>query len=368
MTAIIHSLLPSKEGYSTAQHGAVALCVKDSFTGSAYAEKATIFGRGITGTPLGGATYQPVAPRLTWLFGGNIGHAKGYLAAIKGQVKPDLIEVHGRCQVARLVAASRPDIKVALYLHNDPRGMKGARTPQERRWLLDHLAGVFCVSNYLKECFLEGLNATPQEAAKVRFIPIGVDRVLQHLPAKDRSIVLVGRMVPEKGMLEAATALARVLPSYPDWTVSFVGARRFEESQPSAYEQAVADALAPIRDQAVMTGFISAEEKQHLQDRAAIVLVPSQWQEPAGRVVLEALATGSALITSRRGGIPEYAEGRSMVLDPPDEDALAAQLEQLLGQPNVLKRWQEIAWQDYPFDVANMVSCLDAGRRSILST
>ena len=35
--------------------------------------------------------------------------------------------------------------------------MKGAKTADERLWLIKNLAGVICVSNYIKSCFLEGL-------------------------------------------------------------------------------------------------------------------------------------------------------------------------------------------------------------------
>ena len=51
----------------------------------------------------------------------------------------------------------RPDLPVILYLHNDPREMRGAQTKEERLWLIKHLAGVICVSDYIKTCFLDGL-------------------------------------------------------------------------------------------------------------------------------------------------------------------------------------------------------------------
>lgn len=40
-----------------------------------------------------------------------------------------------------------------------------------------------------------------------------------------------------------------------------------------------------------------------------IVLVPSQWQEPFGRVAAEARVAGQAVVTSRLGGIPEATCG-----------------------------------------------------------
>jgi glycosyltransferase involved in cell wall biosynthesis len=39
------------------------------------------------------------------------------------------------------------------------------------------------------------------------------------------------------------------------------------------------------------------------------VVVPSIWREAFGRVVVEGLATGSPVVASRGGGIPEIMEG-----------------------------------------------------------
>ena len=57
--------------------------------------------------------------------------------------------------------------------------------------------------------------------------------------------------------------------------------------------------------------------------RAAIVVVPSRWQEPFGLTALEALACGAALICSRRGGLPEIGGDVAVYADPDDPRALA---------------------------------------------
>ena len=51
--------------------------------------------------------------------------------------------------------------------------------------------------------------------------------------------------------------------------------------------------------------------------RAAIVIVPSRWNEPFGLTALEALACGAPLIVSPRGGLPEVA-GEAAVYANPD--------------------------------------------------
>jgi glycosyltransferase involved in cell wall biosynthesis len=56
-----------------------------------------------------------------------------------------------------------------------------------------------------------------------------------------------------------------------------------------------------------------------LYSLADIVLVPSLWPEPFGRAALEAFIAGIPVIASRRGGLPEFAEGSALLIDNPAE-------------------------------------------------
>ena len=143
-------------------------------------------------------------------------------------------------------------------------------------------------------------------------------------------ILLAGRMVPEKGILEFSRAVATVLDRHREWEVVVAGARRFETSEKGSYEAQIADALAPIGKQARMTGFLPKADLLKLQQQAAIIACPSIWDDPMPKAVLEALAVGSALLTTRRGGIPEVAEGRAHIVDTPTLKVLFDALERLV--------------------------------------
>ena len=91
----------------------------------------------------------------------------------------------------------------------------------------------------------------------------------------------------------------------------------------------MADALAPIGRQARITGYLPKAELLDLQQQAAIAC-PSIWDDPMPKAVLEALAVGSALLTTRRGRIPEVAEGRAHIVDVPDVAGFAKAMGQLI--------------------------------------
>jgi glycosyltransferase involved in cell wall biosynthesis len=75
---------------------------------------------------------------------------------------------------------------------------------------------------------------------------------------------------------------------------------------------------------------------------ADVVVVPSVWAEPFGRVVIEAMATGRPALASRVGGIPEILTGKfeRFLVEPGDAESLAAGMRELMG------------WQDREPDLA----------------
>ena len=155
-TLNIDILLPAKEAFSPANAGAVATYVHDITKASTSGHRLKIFGRAVS-KPFPNMNFAAIKPSMAWLFGQNIGFAMAYLRQLNSHPKPDLIEIHGRCNVASYIAAKRPDIPVTLFLPNDPREMKGSKTIAERKDLVTKLAQIICVSDYIKDCFLDGL-------------------------------------------------------------------------------------------------------------------------------------------------------------------------------------------------------------------
>ena len=367
--SIIHALLPHKEKFTHQNAGAVAMVLADmiKFSASnALVGDTSVFGIHLDHPPIA-EDYTPLMPRQAFLFGKNIGLARGYLHHLKTlNIRPDWVEVHGRCHVAHYIAKARPDLKIVLVLHNDPRQMKGAKSAAERRQLAKILTGVFAVSHFLMDCFNDGLTPCQQSEVIQHIIPHGIDTFSAGIPKKQKCINVTGRMVAEKGMVEIAEALAKTLPHHPEWTVEMIGARHFSASGGgSDYENQVAAALKPLGAQAKLLGFMPLDALRQHQMKSAIAVVPSIWQEPAGRVVLEAMAAGCALVTTRRGGIPEYAEGRALIIDDPNADSFADALSQLLSNDAEIKKYQQMGRKNYPFTNAAAADALLRARHKI---
>lgn len=80
------------------------------------------------------------------------------------------------------------------------------------------------------------------------------------------------------------------------------------------------------------TGLLPQPALADLRRAAALVLVPSRWEEPCPYAVLDAFAAGVPVLASDRGGLPELV-GEDATLDAEDIEAWAAALRGLWGDP-----------------------------------
>ena len=362
----IDILLPAKERFSPSNAGAISGVVRDLVQASRATKLFHIIGTDVDISLMPGH-FTGLVPKRRWLYGHNIGLAAAYLDMINATNVADLVEVHSRCHVARYLVKRQPSLRVSLYLHNDPRQMKGGRSVSQRRYLLEKLSGIICVSDYIRNCFLDGLGNCGDLASKIGVARNGAYRWLKKPAVKENLILLAGRMVPEKGILECATAIAQILPDHPDWMLIIAGAKRFEESVPGSYEDKIATVIAPLKERAKMLGFIPIAKMRDWQARAAISACPSLWHDPMPKAVLESLAAGCALITTRRGGIPEAAEGRALIVDKPTVENFANGFDKLLGNSVFRQNLQNIAWRDFPFTDTAMAEAADQLRLQALT-
>lgn len=317
-------LLPERERFTADGAGAVALAVRDLALAAPTGNELVVFGRDPQGPVLGGAfrtlDLGRVAPRL-------LGNRRAYARAARNALlayAPDLVQVHNRPLLALKLAEALAPTPIVLALHNLAETMDGTRTVAERMALERRLDAIVCNSNHVRDRFLDGLDR--ESATRVLTIHRGLP--LSALPEplphgeRQREILFVGRLSPDKGADTFVQAAALALPRLPGWSARMIGPTWFREKHRDS------DFAAGLRPAAAaagitMAGFLENDAVLHAMTRAAIVVVPSRWIEPFARVALEALACGAALIASPRGGIPEAAGDAALYAEPDDPAALA---------------------------------------------
>lgn len=85
-----------------------------------------------------------------------------------------------------------------------------------------------------------------------------------------------------------------------------------------------------IEDATVMTGWAPDADLPALYQGAAVYVLPSRY-EGFGIPVLEAMASGTPVITTTAASLPEVAGDAALLVDPDDRAALAAALRRVLG-------------------------------------
>lgn len=241
-------------------------------------------------------------------------------------------------------AAHREGVPSILFHHNDldPRTfLHRAAIETYRRILGDKTLA-------LADRILVTSEAYAQESAdldgvldKVDVVPPGVDTDRfspDNANAEDHDgspeIVLVGRLdetSSHKGILVLLEALSRLTPEL-DFQLSIVG----EGDARASYEQQSED--LGIGDRCNFHGFVSDEKLASIYARAHIVCLPSTTRsEGFGLVLLEAQASGTPVVGSNIGGIPQAIahEQTGLLVEPGSIESLADKLGFLLENPEL---------------------------------
>jgi glycosyltransferase involved in cell wall biosynthesis len=239
--------------------------------------------------------------------------------ALLRQSEFDIVVVQQHLPTAAGIASST-DLPVVLQTHNFQKQYSKDPIGRLRRLLrlyrYSRLAGMLHVSEACRRSFLDHW---PEIRSPQAVVHNGLD-FSTWSAAADRKleILCVGRSAPEKGILEAARAVGRLLEMRPDWRARFI------LSEPHChpdYHRRVVEALGTGERRTIETNQ-SFEFVKHCAERAAIAIIASKWQEPFGRTALEAHAGGCAVISSGTGGLREISGPYARYLGAVQEDSI----------------------------------------------
>lgn len=164
-------------------------------------------------------------------------------------------------------------------------------------------------------------------------------RKQQNLEDKDFVVAYSGRLNNEKGILPLILAIKQ-LNSIPNLKLLIIGASSYgKDKHPTPFIEQLEKESEPIKDKVIFTGFVDYHQVPSYLKMADIAVVPSMWEEPFGLTVVEAMAAGLPLITTRSGGIPEICEGVATIVDRENiVENLAAAILDLYNHPEKRKQ------------------------------
>ena len=344
----IATILPYKENYSDKNAGAVSLWVKDFLSFSKYKNNNLIYGN-TTHKKYLSKNYQNIKINsLNSKFYSSTNEYLKNVISILDKNTFDIIEVHNRpIMIYELV--KKINSKYILYLHNDPRSMKGAKTPKDRLKLLSKVDKIVFITKWVKEKFFENLDVDSSNF-KSEIIYHSIEKK-KKIPKKEKKIVFVGKLNESKGYDIFCDAVKKLLDRHKSWNAYSIG----DEKRIKTYS---------THPKHIKLGYMSHKKVLSFLNSSEIAVIPSRWEEPFGRTALEASSRGCATIISNRGGLPETTD-EAIVLKKLNSNNLKDVIENLINDTKLRKQIQHRSRNNVKHLLKDNSSKIDAMRQSL---
>ena len=360
----INILLPYKEKFDKNKASSVSITIKNNLFYSNYLKQIRVFGQDVE-NPLYKDNFVGLKYSIFSFKGKNEFLAHEMFKIINKETdKNQLLEIHNRPYLIDQITKGKK-IPISLFFHNDPQEMKGSKSIKERENILEKCAAVFCVSEFIKKKFLHGISKNSQ---KVHVLYNGVERKLKRFPAKKKEILFVGRLVQEKGVHLYVDAIKTIAVKYPDWSFGLIGSFRLgEDTNKNLYSRKIIKKMRAIGSKAQFYGFKDQEFVDKKMKSAAIVVIPSIWEEPFGLVAAEAMSNGACIIASKVGGISEIIKDNGILIDSLNLKKLSSTIDNLIIDHKIRKSYQKKAWKNFKLTAEASSKKLDSFRKMIIS-
>jgi len=162
-------------------------------------------------------------------------------------------------------------------------------------------------------------------AASPSFRPValGPERLEALHGIRPPYFLYVGTLEPRKNLARALRAFASVAEALPGCRFVIVGQRGWR------YDEVLREAAHPaLHGRVSFLGYVPEERLPALYAHALALVYPSLY-EGFGLPVVESMACGTPVLTSRSSSLGEIGEGAALLVDPTDEKALADALHAL---------------------------------------
>ena len=285
--------------------------------------------------------------------------------------------VHGHDWLVAMACdplARRFDCPLVITIHATEHGRHQGwvdKHPQSyihgvERWITNRADRVIACSYYMREQIADIFGV---EEGRVSVIPNGIDPAdlqphdeegLRELRARfaqphEKLVLLVGRLVYEKGFQLALEAMPEVITGAPGTRFLVAGSGTHEEELKRQAQD------LGLMEHGTFLGWIGDDVLHSLYRIADLWLLPSE-KESFGLVALEAMASSCPCIVADTGGLREVVpdEGAGLRFRPRDPDALAEVALRVLRDEELGKRMiaeglehiRSFDWADVAADTA----------------
>lgn len=216
---------------------------------------------------------------------------------------------------------------------------ESSRHPARAKQIVKHFNGsteVFSVSKALRKVLID-LGVEP---SKIVVNYNGVDKSI-FFPSynkKTKTIIFVGNLIKEKGILELLSAFDKLGDKYNKYQLRIVGQGPLHDL--------LVDKYAHSDERIKFLGSLPLDKVAH-EIRSAELLVLPSYREGVPNVLLEALSSGTPVVATNVGGIPEVINPNcGIVISDLDllQDAITMALDRRWSSEYIVDYAQQFDW------------------------
>ena len=168
-------------------------------------------------------------------------------------------------------------------------------------------------------------------------------------PSKEKktTILFMSRLEKQKGIYELLEAFSLILPEYPEIQLIYAGAGSEMETLRQYVKQ------QEMVNKVIFPGYVTDTAKAQLLADATVFAFPTYYPEGMPIALLEAMAAGKPLLTTKAGGMQYVLSDpeNGIILEQVDVVSIVAGLRKLLQDTEYCQRTGEYnknyAWQHY---------------------
>ena len=332
----IFIILPFKESLNQNFAGAVSLYVKDTTNYSKFKKRISIIS-------------SDNLKSKSQLF-----RNKNYIINFCKKYKSSnikIIEIHNRPEYFTYIKKYFPNTKIKLIFHNDPLSLRGSISLKERDNIINGCDKVIFISRWIQQRFFTSFKNA--NLSRTLIIPHGINKNVKiNLSNKEKNILFVGKLNHAKGYHIFAEAALKFKKIDPSWNFIAIGNESRKEIFP---EKNIVKEIGYKKNSDVLEYYAKSE----------IAIGNSVWDEPLGRIAIEASSRKCLPIISNKGGLAE-SKNIALVLKNNNSTELVDILKEVTKNKFLRRQKQKLFYKNNNFDIKTISRMLDIARSKII--
>ena len=332
----IFIILPFKESLNPNYAGAVSLYVKDTTNYSKFKKRISIIS-------------SDNFKSKSQLF-----RNKNYIINFCEKYRSSnikIIEIHNRPEYYNYIKKYFPTTKIKLIFHNDPLSLRGSISLKERENIINGCDKVVFISRWIQQRFFTSFKNANLSGTVI--IPHGINKNIKiDISKKEKNILFVGKLNHAKGYHIFSEAALKFKKIDPSWNFIAIGNEARKEIFP---EKKIVKEIGYKKNSDVLRYYSKSE----------IAIGNSVWDEPLGRIAIEASSRKCFPIISNKGGLAE-SKNIALVLKENTSSELVDILKKITKNKILRRKQQEIFYKNNNFDIKIISKMLDDARSLII--